>query len=151
GGSLLRNPLPVTVAHRMRGQDMRALTGTIGDVPPDLLELPPGHAYASGPWGLVKVVVPHVRPEDLRLPSTTLPGAFHPTVLEGSGELVEGSGKAPNPHAHQIRQLFLTGATVVEVVQMVYGLNSNDGRRYLEKRAEVEAVLRRALEGGNGA
>src|SRR5262249_48906012 len=69
GGSILRNPLPVTVEHRMRAQDMRALTGTVGDVPPDVLELPAGHAYASGPWGLTKVVVPHVQPDQLALPS----------------------------------------------------------------------------------
>lgn len=79
GGSLLRNPLPVTIAHRMRAQDMRALTGTVGEIPPDILELPPGHAYASGPWGVTRVVVPHVQLDQLAVPSASLPHPGHHT------------------------------------------------------------------------
>jgi hypothetical protein len=155
GGSVLRNPLPVTVAHRMRPADMRALTGMRGDVPADVLELPPGHAYATGPWGVSRVVVPHVRPEELpstsafHLPSTSLPPAFQNGDAEGNPELREGNRKAPEDRQERrVVGLFLDGASVPEIVQAVYGKSSSDGRAYLEAREKVEAILRRALGQG---
>lgn len=146
GGSLLRNPIPTTIAHRMRPADMRALTGH-REPPADILELPPGHAYATGPWGLRRVLVPRAEPSELSLPAAfqepypNLPDHLPPYSPEGSG-------KAPDATERRVVGLFLDGASVPEIVQAVHGLGSNDGRRYLAAREEVEAVLRRALGGG---
>jgi hypothetical protein len=140
GGSLLHNPLPTAIVHRMRPEEARVLSDLRGEaVPADALDLQPGGhrpwagSACGGSW----------------LPDAT---SVHTGVQVASGwrpHLIEGTAGTPDGRemdaeadaiADAMRQL----GSVTAVIERRFGLTSKDGRPYREARKRVEAAIMRA-------
>ncbi len=146
GSSQLRNPLPTSIVHRMRRDEARMLTGLPAEaLPLDVHALEPGEAYIVGVDG---------PPARIRVPQLQLPPSVPPSRhLPEPDDLVRRKVAGRSPEAGregdyeaQIVRLFQAGTSVADIVRAVFGVGPA-GRAWQQSRAEVEAVIRRALGG----
>jgi hypothetical protein len=102
GGTLVRNVVPTVIAHRCRGDDMRAVSCMRAEaIPEDTLALQPGEAYLLAPeHHLRRIRVPAVEGEDLARVGRLLPNAR--ARVEGAGrtagrrsEILPGGAEEP--------------------------------------------------------
>jgi len=151
GGTAIRNLVPAAAIFRMRRDEALSMSGMRAESwPDDPLNLPPGEAYLVGVGSDIKRIrvpaLPAARglpsqPSQPSQPSPSLPTALPATFGEGNRK---AAGRLePEGRDRRVLDLFMAGASVPEIVQTTYQLSSNDGRRYIAARDQVEAVIRR--------
>lgn len=144
GGSFVRNPLPIGLIHRTRGDEARMLTGPRVELPGDVIGLPTGTAYALTSTGITRVTVP-----EMRLDAQS---AYRPATvpeLPAVVDLVDAdrAGAVAGPYADgEAVALFRAGTEIPAIVEAIHGLKPG-GRAYAEARRQVELAIRRALGG----
>ena len=150
------------------------LTGLRASVmPADTLQLRPGTAYLLNTYGeLQRVVIPmmtqaamHAAGErlttDKATPMTTEarpmgfqpPPRSHSVVIESpsnSHSAADDYTASQSPivnsaEAVRVVALFLEGNDAAAIVTELTGMRSKDGKRYMEKLGEVQAIIRDAL------
>ncbi|MDW8214370.1 MAG: hypothetical protein RMJ55_12495 [Roseiflexaceae bacterium] len=171
-----RNTLASGYVFRCRLQEARMLTGLPASVlPPDVLTLPPGHAYLVTTAGDIRrIVMPRTTADDIAAlgaqatpaPGETSRAATAPviTLSPGASETpagrqrdaytsvaskTSGRGGGLSPEEARIAALFVSGKSIPEIVMEVYHISSTGGRAYQSRRTEVEAAIRKALGGGS--
>lgn len=179
GGTELRDSLASAYVHRLRPAQARVLTGyTAADLPGDLLELPPGHAYMLSTAGdLRPVIIPQMTPADVArvaqlleggpvagpggapspTPSTVRPVGFRPAgATGGASEGAQASPLRPHQDAAQLTPeeaaivaAFIGGKSASDLAAELAG-GKKSGDAYMVAARKVAEVLRRAL-GGKGA
>lgn len=172
-----RNTLASSYVHRMRPDEARMMTGLhAAALPPDTLQLPPGVAYLLDTRGsLTRVQIPYTTPADIEAVGRRLalargtghgdkPGrafGFTPPPAKVEIKRREGGNKpqpetektAPgseenNPETRRILAMFFhQGLSVGEIVKELWP-EARSGTPYNERRAYVEAVIRRQSRKG---
>lgn len=142
GGSFVRNPLPLALIHKMRGDEARMLTGPRVVLPGDAISLPTGSAYALTSAGISRVVIPEFR---LDAQSTYSPATVPELPVVDGDQAPDCTGTVAGPYVDgEALALFRAGRDIPAIVEALHGLKPG-GRAYAEARREVEAAVRRAL------
>lgn len=171
GGSDVRNTLTAHYAHRMRGDELRMMTGMrAAALPGDPLELQPGQAYLFDTRGNVRrVATPLMNESDLARVAAMLGGgvasgapsaaasapralgfrvAAREATMEATAEAIGGSSlparqDAAEWTAEELRILaaLREGKTTGEIAEELAG--SKGGRAYKDAAARVAAVVHR--------
>jgi hypothetical protein len=164
GGGELRDSLASAFMHRIRPNQARYLTGLYADdLPRDLLELPPGCAYWLSTGGdLRRVSIPRCNTADLHQVAGLL--TDHAPTMPRMNRQESATNQPQNSHpsapdysppqqaevytAEEARviALFLDGYDAAAIVKELHGITSKAGKPYMNKLAEVQAVVRRALQ-----
>jgi hypothetical protein len=164
GGGELRDSLASAFVHRIRPNQARYLTGLYADdLPADLLELPPGCAYWLSTGGeLRRMTIPQCNANDLaaigrRLTDDqpTMPrvdshrsATDQPPISHKETVDYPASPRqiARTPEEARVIALFLDGYDAAAIVKEMHGITSKAGKPYMQKLAEVQAVVRGALQ-----
>ncbi len=166
-----RNTLASSYVHRMRADEARMMTGLRASaLPDDTLQLEPGAAYLVDTRGtLHRVQIPLMRPEDVaRVGDRLRNGMAEPrrpigfpipsrqsqnshevakeSPAENDGYSASQSLESLSPEAARIVALFLEGKDAGAIVTELTGMTSKNGKPYLTKLAEVQAVIRDTLK-----
>jgi hypothetical protein len=155
GGGGVRNTLAAAYVHRMRPEEARYLTGLrASQLPADVLQLASGESYLLDTSGaLTKVRTPLITPSDVasvgqRLAALEGKGQAMGRRAEDSAESTPSASQRLTPEQARIMGLFVGGADVGAIVKELYGVEG--GRPYNRRVAEVQAVIRQALEYAEG-
>jgi len=163
GGSELRDSLASAFIHRMRAAQVRYMTGLLAEhVPPDVYSLPPGTCYLLDTTGHTnRLRIPLVTDADMvnvaREAKRSI--GFHTSHREATGK-PDGSHREANApvtstasqsaETAQVLVLFRQGLDIAEIVKKLYP-EATAGRRYQEKSAQVQALLRQGLGNVNAS
>jgi len=164
--SELRDSFASVLCHRMKRGQARMLLPTEEAATVERLQT--GHAVLWRTSGATQTIaIPNTTAADVARVGLILAGS-EPSKLPsnvpsasvnsfGFGRLAEGNrkvnaegtegrpGAAEQPaEAARVLALFLAGKSIPEIVKAVYGLDSNGGRAYVEKRTQVEIIIRSA-------
>lgn len=164
GGTEVRDNLASQYVHRLRPAQARHLTGlTAADLPKDLLELPPGTCYLMSTSGKMRrVSIPQCTSGDLAtvaglltdqaptMPrmnrqesATNQPQNSHPSTPDYSAPQW---AEVYTAEEARVIALFLDGYDAAAIVKELHGITSKAGKPYMNKLAEVQAVIRRELQ-----
>jgi hypothetical protein len=164
GGGELRDSLASAFIHRLRPNQARYLTGLYADdLPRDLLELQPGRAYWLSTGGeLQRVSIPQCTSSDLAQVAGLLTdqGPTMPRVSRQESVTDQPQNSHPSTPDYSAPQraevytaeearvlaLFLDGYDAAAIVKELHDITSKAGKPYMNKLAEVQAVVRRALQ-----
>lgn len=174
GGSDVRNTLTAHYAHRMRGDELRMMTGMrAAALPGDPLELQPGQSYLFDTRGNVrKVATPLMNESDLGRVAAMLAGGaaapaasgapasgkiigFRPRLVGGAAEGANGGADAAplrgqqdaeklTPEEARVVAAFLDGKSPSDLAAELAG-GKKSGDAYAQAARRVADILRRAL------
>jgi hypothetical protein len=155
GGGLLRNVLTSAYVHRLRRDEARMLTGMGTSTPKDTLELQPGEAYLVDTRGkLDRVRVPQVLSSDMatveRLLADKLVDRSTVCMPVGSQLVatdVMADSSLQSAETARIYKMFLDGVDPSGIVFEVFGVRSNQGRKYQNALTDVLSHIRAAAGG----
>jgi hypothetical protein len=151
GGAALRDAFASAFIMRMRPAQARMLTGLPAhDLPPDLLDLPPGAAYLLDTAGrMTRLQTPYATPADIQHIGSMLTDQA-PTSEAAAEAAPKAAHTAAAPatavtaEEAQILALVRSGESVSKIIETVWGVKG--GSRYKERSAEVMAIIRSHLK-----
>ena len=165
----VRSTLTSHYVHRTRRDEALYQLGVrTNELPDDTQRLAPGTGYFMGTSGLLqRVTIPQMTTRDVAVAATTLATgqatgqATAPALLPDSGKPVgslmvasddvattaSGRGETPSPSAQRAGALFMGGQSPAAIVETLYGVKSNEGRKYQKALDDVLALIREGLGG----
>ncbi|MCG8351149.1 MAG: hypothetical protein MI924_25545, partial [Chloroflexales bacterium] len=157
----VRSTLTSHYVHRTRRDEALYQLGvSTNELPDDTQRLAPGTAYFQGTSGLLqRVTIPHMSTRDVATVATVQataqallpdPGKPDGSQMVATGDVAtsaSGSAQTPSPSAQRAAALFMEGQTPAAIVETLYGVKSNEGRKYQKSLDDVLQLIREGLGG----